>query len=85
MIELAGMDAYIFLRYLKMYASLFIFVTFFSGAVLLPVYGGMKSNGETAGINRYSMSNITLGKDELWTSVVFAYLFVFTFLGSSSY
>lgn len=79
MMHIAGLDAYVYLRFVKMMFRIGIACS--SGLfILLPIYVTAPGNVGVEGINKYSMGNIELGGKRLWASVVVAYVFTFIFL-----
>lgn len=80
-LRMAGMDAYVYLRFLKMCFKIG-WNCCLGLIVLLPVYatGVGDSENVAIGINLYSMANIKPGGSRLWASFCFAYIFVGVFL-----
>lgn len=82
-IRTAGLDAYVYLRYLKMCFRLFAICAFFALVVLCPIYAtaNLSTDDDTVeGITLFSMANIPQDSDKLWAPLVFAYFFTFLFL-----
>lgn len=79
MMQIAGLDAYVYLRFVKMMFKIGIACS--CGLVLLlPVYVTAVGNKGVVGINKYSMGNIEQGGLRLWASVGVAYIFTLIFL-----
>jgi uncharacterized small protein (DUF1192 family) len=81
-ITIAGMDAYVYLRFLKMCFRIALICSFL-GSTLLAVYGTSDTDDDTAavhGISLYSMANIPAGDQRLWAPCLFTYLYTFIFL-----
>lgn len=51
------MDAYFFVRYLRMMLKIFVPIWLFSWALLLPVYGAGHTAGKT-GLDRFTFGNV---------------------------
>lgn len=79
MLRIAGLDAYVYLRYIKMLFRIGLLCCC-GLPILLPVYVTAAGLPDVEGINKYSMANIELQGMRLWASVVFAYLFTGVFL-----
>jgi len=79
-LKVAGMDGYMFLRFLKTCAKILSTSSLFGLIILLPVYFTGKGNDNVFGINRYSMANLQNQSDRLWASWIFTYVFSFIFL-----
>lgn len=75
-----GMDAYVYLRFVTMIFRILLLCSSFGLATLLPVYGTAYGTTGVAGINRYSMANITQQGVRLWASFACAYVFTIIFL-----
>jgi hypothetical protein len=80
LLKAIGMDGYVFLRFLKMCATILSICSFFGLIVLLPVYFTGEGNDNIFGINKYSMANLMESSSRLWASWVFTYLYTFIFL-----
>lgn len=80
-LKIAGMDAYVYLRFLKMCFNIGSICSL-GLVVLLPVYGTAagSTSDEVYGINLYSMANIPENGNRLWASLIFIYLYTFVFL-----
>ncbi len=79
-LDIAGMDAYVYLRFLKMCFKITLLVSIFSSA-LLAVYGtAVNDDDDVVGINHYSLANIPSGNVRLWAPFLFTYLYTFIFL-----
>eukprot|EP00598_Pedospumella_elongata_P016272 CAMPEP_0185015446 /NCGR_PEP_ID=MMETSP1098-20130426/99839_1 /TAXON_ID=89044 /ORGANISM="Spumella elongata, Strain CCAP 955/1" /LENGTH=812 /DNA_ID=CAMNT_0027544573 /DNA_START=32 /DNA_END=2467 /DNA_ORIENTATION=+ len=79
MFKIAGMDGYVFLRFLKFCCKVCTVTSILAGLILIPVYYSGPGNG-VYGIDAFSMANIKPNGHRLWASVVFAYLFTLIFL-----
>lgn len=81
-LETAGMDALMYMKFVKLCCRLFFGMTLFALAVVLPVNttGG---NGIHDSINRFSMANIQVGSSRLWAHVVAAYALSFYLMWGS--
>lgn len=77
-LEMIGLDAYMFLRYLRMLIFMFITIGVYSSITLFPIYS---TNSDIAiGINSITMANIKLGDNSLWASFVSIWIFTLFFL-----
>ena len=74
------MDGYVFLRFLKMCATILSLCSFMGLIILLPVYFTGEGNNNVFGINKYSMANLKSSSSRLWASWVFTYVYTFIFL-----
>ena len=78
-LKLAGLDAYMFLRFIVFCFRVCIFWTFFAGAVIMPVYS-IKGNNCRDDWSKYTIGNIEEGNEKvLWTAVAMCYFFCFYF------
>lgn len=74
-IQKNGLDAYCFLRFLRLMAFIFGPMFFFSWAILLPVYAA-HSGGLKEGLDRFTFGNVGLNKTpRLAAPLILAYLF----------
>lgn len=80
MFVIAGMDGYVFLRFLKFCAKVGTVTSILAGAVLLPVYYTGPGNKDAYGIDVFSMANIEPNGKRLWASLIFVYVFTLIFL-----
>lgn len=78
--SIAGMDGYVFLRFLKFCCNLGTVTSLLAGSILLPVYYTGPGNNNASGIDLFSMANIEPKGKRLWASLVFVYLFTLIFL-----
>lgn len=74
-----GLDAYMTLRYIFMCFKICAFCSI-GAFILLFVYVTGAGNDDVEGIDTLSMANIYIKGDRLWASLVFAYMFIGTFL-----
>jgi hypothetical protein len=73
MLDICGLDAVIFVRFLRMSFGI-MGVNFILGLmVLVPLYSD-HDEGAT-GVNVYSLANVPKGSWDLWASLLFAYIF----------
>ena len=82
MIAIAGMDAYVHLRFIKLCFRIVVLCTFFGSVILCPLYATSLEdvNTNNEGITLFSMANIPQGSKRLWAPWICAYLFTFIFL-----
>jgi hypothetical protein len=81
-IHIAGLDAYIFLRYLKMCTQIAA-ICGLGVLILFPVYATSSvdvDDDSVAGITLVSMANIPPNSKRLWASLLCVYFFTLTFL-----
>ena len=79
MFTIAGMDGYVFLRFLKFCCKVGS-ITSLLAIALFPIYSSGPGNEDAYGIAVYSMANIKQNGTRLWASLVFVYLFTLIFL-----
>ena len=79
-IRMIGLDAYVFLRFLRLCASMCTVCAMYGLVVLLPVYSTSPGNDGVAGINLYTMANVESGGVRLWVSLISCWLFNLYFL-----
>ena len=72
LLKTAGLDAVMLIRFMYACIQLFAASAVFSFAVLLPCYG-TGENGLTAGMNKFSLSNVVVGSNRLWASTASTY------------
>ena len=71
--RIAGLDAYFFLRFIRMNLRITAVTTFWAGIVLVPVYAtGQYQNGES-GWYHMSIANVIRGSWRMWVPSFFAY------------
>ena len=75
-----GLDAYVFLRILRMCAIVGIHCSCIGLVILVPVYYTAYGDPDVNGIAMFSMANIKAGGMRLWCSFCAAYLFTGLFL-----
>ena len=80
LLKAIGMDAYVFLRFLKLAATVLSITSFLGLIILLPVYFTGEGNDNIFGINLYSMANLKTNSSRLWASWVFTYVYTIIFL-----
>jgi calcium permeable stress-gated cation channel len=73
-----GLDAYVFLRFLKLCFRTFLGCGAFAIVTLIPIYSTVEHGVHT--IEDMTMGNIKQGGDRLWASLVAFYLFNIVFL-----
>lgn len=81
-IPIAGLDAYIFLRYLKM-CTFIVSLCCLGVLILFPVYATSSidvDDDSVAGITLVSMANLPPNSKRLWASLLCVYFFTLTFL-----
>lgn len=79
MFRIAGMDGYVFLRFLAFCAKVCTLCAPFAALVLIPCYA--TSPGEVFNnLEKASMANVDQNGSRLWASFVFMYVFSFVFL-----
>lgn len=71
--ELGGLDAYFYLRYIRMCYKITSVSALWGMIILFPTY----ASGENGAVGWYffSMSNVSQGSPIIWVSIVFMYLF----------
>ena len=81
MLQLAGMDGYVFLRFKKLCATL-CSICCIGAIILITVYSAAAGNDNVTGLDKLSMANIPSdsGGFELWVAWIFVYLFTAAFL-----
>jgi hypothetical protein len=79
MFRIAGMDGYVFLRFLLFGAKLCTICAPFAVLVLIPIYA-TSPGGALNGLDISSMANIPSRDGRLWAPFMFIYLFTFVFL-----
>jgi hypothetical protein len=78
MFRIAGMDGYVFLRYIRFCCKVCTLTSLVAAAVLVPLY--YTGRGDSYGMDLASMANIEPGGERLWASFICAYLFTLLFL-----
>ena len=73
--ETSGLDAYFFLRYIRMCLRITAVSAFWGMLILFPVYA-YGDNG-ASGWYHFSMANISQGSHIIWVSIFFIYFFSF--------
>ena len=63
-----GMDAYFFVRYLRMMVKIFIPIWFFSWAILLPVDSAMLGAPSKGGLDQFTFGNITTNQQSRYAA-----------------
>ncbi|CAG8452255.1 841_t:CDS:10 [Ambispora leptoticha] len=71
-IQRAGLDAYMFLRFFRVFARLFAVFTIIGCAILIPL--NAYQQGDERGIDRFTIGNIQT-IERLWAHLVITYLF----------
>jgi hypothetical protein len=74
-LDLAGLDAYVLLRFLRLCFRMCLSTAFFGILVLTPIYA--TASGEAEGVNRITMANLENDSPRVWACVIFAYLYTF--------
>ncbi|TFK73459.1 DUF221-domain-containing protein [Pluteus cervinus] len=73
-----GMDAYFFVRFLRMMAKIFLPIWFVSWAVLLPVNSVRTQVGNNSGLDRFTFGNISTENQSRYAAhLVLVYIFTF--------
>lgn len=80
LLSYAGMDGYVFYRFLSMCFKIFGICGLLGLVILLPVYATTPDDPSVPGIQRYTMGNVEDGGHALWGSFVMTYTFTFIFL-----
>lgn len=81
MITIAGMDAFVNLRFMKICFYIITICMIFSIGGLCPIYATSDESSDiTQGITLFSMANIPDGSDKLWAPFACAYLFTIVFI-----
>lgn len=80
MYSIAGLDGYIFLRFLMFCCKLSTICGVAGALILIPCYGTSPGLNNVVGFEVISMANVNPSGDRLWVSFVFAYIFTFVFL-----
>jgi len=78
-LEIGGLDAYTYLRYIRMCFRIVCVSGFWSLIILIPVYATGRNNDEfvSEGWYRYSMAHISRGSWRLWFPAFFCWLMTF--------
>jgi hypothetical protein len=71
--EVAGLDAYMYLRYIRMCARITLVSTFWALLILFPVFA--TGGGNAVGWYHFSMSNVLQSDWRIWPPTIFMYLF----------
>ncbi|CAG8492683.1 10344_t:CDS:10 [Ambispora gerdemannii] len=71
-IQRAGLDAYMFLRFFRVFARLFAVFTIIGCAILIPL--NAYQQGDELGIDKFTIGNIQT-TDRLWAHLILTYLF----------
>ncbi|KAG6840700.1 hypothetical protein C0991_005003 [Blastosporella zonata] len=70
------MDAYFFVRFLRMMTRVFLPIWFFSWAVLMPVDSALTHNGTSDGLDQFTFGNIEPGKQPRYAAhLILVYFF----------
>jgi calcium permeable stress-gated cation channel len=69
-LRIVGLDAFMFLRYLKIFARLGVGCGIFGLITLVPIYGTASKKDGVVGIAMYSMAQISPGGGRLWASLI---------------
>jgi hypothetical protein len=80
MLSYAGMDGYVFYRFLLMCFKIFSICAAIGLVVLLPVYDATPRDDDVPGIQRFTMGNILEGGNSLWAPWIMTYIFTGIFL-----
>ena len=80
MFRIAGMDGYVFLRFILFCCKLCTITAFCGAIVLIPCYATSPMTKHMNHFEMVTMANINQGGPRLWVSFIFAYLFVLLFL-----
>ncbi|CAM9257016.1 unnamed protein product, partial [Ectocarpus fasciculatus] len=80
LLSYAGMDGYVFYRFLFMCFKVFGICGVLGLLILLPVYDSTPTDEMVPGIQRFTMGNVVEGGNALWASWVMTYLFTGVFL-----
>lgn len=86
-LRVVGLDAFMFLRYLKIFARVGLGCGIFGLMTLVPIYGTANKKDGVVGIAMYTMSQISPGGDRLWASLLcyWGYTLVLLYLLYSEY
>jgi hypothetical protein len=71
--QIAGLDGYFFLRYIRMNLRICAVTSFWAFAILVPVYATGDYQNEEEGWYLFSAANVQNGSWRLWVPSVFAY------------
>lgn len=80
MFRIAGMDGYVFLRFIALCCKLCTICGFIAAFVLIPCYATSPSEQDVIGFELASMANVEQRGTRLWASWLVAYAFTFVFL-----
>ena len=80
-IRMIGLDAFVFLSFLKMCIKLVSICGITGMVILVPVYVTAPFNSLNAGVNRWTMGNIMPGGSRLWMPLIFSWIFTAILLG----
>ena len=73
-----GTDAFVLIRFLRLWKRLTFCMSLLSAVILIPIYAGPADGRGTrgkGGFNRFTMGNLKNGSSALWAPFVFTYVF----------
>ena len=75
-----GLDAYILLRFIRLFIAIGLFTSFFGLVILVSIYQYGASPPGTEGINRYTLAHVRQNGGRLWAVLLFYYIYTLAFL-----
>lgn len=86
-LRIVGLDAFMFLRYLKIFARVGLGCGIFGLITLVPIYGTASKKEGVVGIAMYTMAQISPGGGRLWASLIcyWGYILVLLYLLYNEY
>lgn len=69
---MVGLDAYMYLRYIKICIKLSIFLSLWGLLILVPVYSAYPKSGTNVQWDQYTISNVYPAR---WVAAIFGYIF----------
>ena len=79
-LKLVGLDAFILLRFLRLFIIVGLMTSFFGLVILVSIYQYGVSPPGTDGINRYTLAHVRQNGGRLWAVLLFYYIYTITFL-----
>lgn len=75
-----GLDAFILLRFIRLFIAIGLFTTFFGLVILVSIYQYGISPPGTEGINRFTLAHVRQNGGRLWAVLLFYYIYTIAFL-----
>lgn len=79
-LRIVGLDGFMFLRFLRLCATMALGCGAFACVFLLPIYATAFGDSTVVGISRLTMANIAAGGDRLWAPFFCVWIFTLVFL-----